>query len=526
MNIFDEINVCDNANKTLKRCFFLFFFVAVCGYLSVMVSSCPYNDDYPRYMANIHVGTIAAARHMTFLLELLMYLSNVVTDAAPFTQFISCALLACSAILCLKIFRIDTKDVWATACFIPIIVNPYILEVMLYRFDNVFMTIPMFFTILAAYLSTSNNKRWLFAQIALLVIGLLMYQAAISAYFTIFSYLFLKEIIAGAKLHAVISKMRYWLFTLLLTACFYIPFALSLTYCVQSGASVLIIPSDLESMKIIANNIARYFSVLSSDWASTPVGQIFFAIASVFALGTIAKTAENTRSIIAACVSALVVCVLFLCPIGPCLLVRVICFEGNESILPRILYTVGILISLILYDTYLLFRSNKLSEIFYKFLLSCFIVWNTVFSNSAGNIIRCLREVQRHVFYDISKDVFEVTNQNKGITRVCVVGSVRTQGMANFFKIYPIMERIIPEKWSIPSYSQIVMMNPEFAKMFWKHIPVCERYIESEYRNKELIKSHMWYDLFVLDKKLLLVSLKGKSHFEDPLRPFVQIREE
>ena len=532
MNIFDEINLFNNTNKALKQCFLFFFFVAVCGYISVMVSSCPYNDDYPRYMANIHVGTIAAARHMTFLLELLMYLSNVVTDAAPFTQIISCALLAYCAVLCLKIFNIDIKDRmgikdrWAIVCFIPIIINPYILEVMLYRFDNIFMTIPLLFAIFSAYLSVFNNKRWLFAQTALLVIGLLMYQAAISAYFTIFVYLFLKEIMTGAKLAAVISKMRYWFLTLLLTACFYIPFALSLTYCVQNGESVLIIPKNFESIRIIVHNIARYFSIFYTDWALSAIGQIFLAIITVFFIGTVSKTVENTKSIVAASFSAIVVFFLFLCPIGLCLLVRVICFEGNESILPRILYTIGILISLILHDTYLLFKCTKYSEIFYKFLLSSIVVWNIVFSNSVGNIIRCLREVQQHVFYDISKDIFEITNENKKITRVCVIGSVRTQAMANFFKLYPIMERIIPEKWSVPSYSQIVMMNSEFANMFWKHIPVCERYIESEYQSKKLLKKHMLYDLFILDNRLLLISLKEEAKFEDPLRPFVRIRNE
>ena len=157
-NFFAEINIFNPTNRSLLFAFFLFFAVAICGYLSVMILSVPYRDDWYRYFWNSHVGGSEALRSGTALVEFLFYLSDIVTDAAPFTNILSCAVLAYMACIFLKMLKVGIKDKWKIICVVPIVVNPFLLEVMLFRFDNFFITLSLLIVTIAAYLSIKNDK--------------------------------------------------------------------------------------------------------------------------------------------------------------------------------------------------------------------------------------------------------------------------------------------------------------------------------------------------------------------------------
>ena len=507
MKTFESINIVKDNKEQLRNCFLFFFFIAICGYISLIVSFCPYSDDAHRYVTNLSVGELGSLRSNTFLLELFAYLSTVITDTAPFSHIISCLFLAYSATICLKIFDVDLNNKWEVLCFAPVIINPYMLEVMMYRFDNSFITFAFMLSITSVYLSSSNNKRWLFAQVALLLLCLFTYQPALFVYFIAFTYFFINELSLGQKFVTIISKMRYWFLTLAITAICYVPFALSLRYSKVEGKSLFVIPTNIKNIRIITDNIIQYFSKLYVDWSENTAGQIFFFMFIIFALNMIFRTAVKTRSVSSILLVAIYTFIFTLCPIGTCLLLRTLVYEGNEAIV-RIMYSVGLLISLVLFSNHSLFKKNKGSDIFHNFLISIFVIWNMVFLNSAANIIQYFRELQQHVFYDISKDIFDITNKDQNIKKICITGTVETQAMSNFFKLYPIMNRIIPEQWNIPDYCRIALINPQFSKQILTNAPICEEYIESEYSNKKLIKSHMMYNIFSLDHVLLLIELK------------------
>lgn len=508
MKTFKDINIAIKDNRQLRNCFLFFFVVAVCGYISLMVSFCPYSDDAHRYVTNLSVGELSSLRSSTFIIELLAYLSDVVTDVAPFSHLLSCLFLAYSAAICLKTFDINLSDKWEVLCFAPVIINPYMLEVMMYRFDNSFITMSFVLSTTSVYLSSSNNKRWLFAQVALLFLCLFTYQPALSVYLIAFAYLFMNELSLGRKLIPTISKMRYWIMTLTITAICYAPFTFFLNYSKTKGETLFVIPASIENVQIITDNIQQYFSKLYVDWSVNAAGQLFFFMFVVFFLNIMFRTVTKTKSITSILMVTACTFVFALCPMGACLFLRTLIYKGNEAIV-RIMYSVGLLISLVLFSNYSLFKKYKGANIFYNFLMSIFIVWNMVFLNSASNIIHYFRELQQHVFYDISKDIFEITNKDKNIKKICVTGTIETQAMSNFFKLYPIMSRIIPEQWNIPDYCRIALMNPQFSNQILSNAPICEKYIESEYSKKKLIKSHMMYNVFSLDDFLLLVELKN-----------------
>lgn len=523
MEEFKEINLFDKDNYQLRKCFFFFFVVAICGYLSIMVSFCPYSDDYCRHVANFHVGTMSGQRHVTFILELIMYLSNVITDAAPFTYVISCVFLAYSAVLCLRMFKVNLNNKLEILCFVPIVINPFILEAMMYRFDNPFMTLALLLAALSAYFSSLYEKRWFILQSVPLLISFFIYQAASALYFIVLAYNFVMEIHSGTSISKTVLKMRYWFFTLLFVGFFYLPFTYLLTYFISDKGEVLILPISLENIGRIFANASYYLQTIYSDWSVNAVGEFFFCIFSIFTINTLIQTANNTKSIISVIITALGIFAFLISPSG--LYIFLAFFEGGVLIHPRIIYSMGMLMSLVLFNNCRLFKQIKISYIFYAGIVSVFCLWNVIFLNSATNVIHYYRILQRHVSYDIAKDLFSITNDNKNIKEVCITGAVKSQAMSNFVQLYPIIEKIVPEQWNIPDYCRIALMSPNFSEQMLQFIPITKEYSANNYLNKRLIKKHMWYDLFLLDEHLLLVALK--SDIKNKKQPYsiAKIRE-
>ncbi len=524
--MFGAVNIFNDTNRNLRKLFLFYFIVAICGYSALMVQEHPYSDDYCRYLANMNVGTLSSARHLTLIIETFTYLSGVITDATPFTLILSCAFLSYSAIICLKIFNIDLNNKLQILCFAPVVVNPYMLEIMLFKFDNPFTTFALLLVISSAYLSSLNSRKFFISQTLMFFLSFFMYQAASSAYFLICAYIFLSKIRDGKTLLQTISEMRYWAYTMLLAFSCYIPFTYSLSYSVAENGESFVIPKDRESIQIILANAQRYFSNLSTDWSDNTIGQIFFVLFVAGATNILLQTYTKTKSVISVIFSCFGIFVLFLCPLGACLLLRVISFIGNESVLPRCLFSFGLLISLVCYENCKIFEKTKQIRGFFAFLMIVLCLWNLIFLNSAVNIIRHFRMIQQHVLYDVSKDVYEITSKNEQISGVCIIGSIKTESTTRFRKLYPIIDRLIPEKWKIPYFCQIAFMNPDFCEKILNYLPIHKEFVESKYKNKKKIKETMHYDVYILDEKMLLIDLRDNIRYDNKLIEYAQIREE
>lgn len=524
--MLDAVNIFDDTNKKLRTWFFVYFIIAVCGYSALMVNGYPYNDDYCRYLVNVNVGTLSSGRYLTFVIESFTYLSNVITDAAPFTQVLSCAFLSYAAVICLKIFKINLDNKLQVLCFVPMVVNPYLLEIMLFRFDNPFSTFALLLVVTAAYLSSLNNRKFLIIQSVMFFLSFFMYQAASSAYFIVCAYIFLNKIRDGKTLKQIISEMKHWLYSILIAACCYIPITYSLSYSVARNGEPIVLPKDWESIQIIIANANRYFSNLYVDWSDNAIGQIFFTLFIVFVVNMLTQTYVKTKSIASVSLSGLGIFVFSLCPLGACLLLRFISFDGNECTPPRCLYSIGILISLVCYENCKIFEKIHKVRSFFGFLMSIFCLWNLIFLNSAANIIKHFQTIRQAVLYDASKDIYNIINKNEKISEVCVIGSIKTECTSRFVNLYPIINRLLPEKWKTPYLCQIALMNPDFCEKMLKYIPIYKEFTESNYKDKVKIKETMHYDLYILDKKMLLIDLRNNIKYDNELVTYAQIRDE
>ncbi len=508
--MFNEINLFDDQNKDLRNCFLFFFAIAVCSYLSIIVSSCPHNDDWCRYLANINVGTFSSNRYLTFLLECFIYFSSVITDAAPFSHVLSCIFLAYGAVVCLRIFDINLNNKLEIACFVPIVANPYMFEIMLFRFDNPFSTLAFLFCITAAYLSAKNSKKLLLTQTGIFFLSLFMYQPASSAYFIIGTYKFLEEIREGRSFFQTILKMRYWIYTLLISIVAYIPFTYSFNYCVNNDGSMIAIPSNAENINTILKNIEIYYSNLIEDWSGNMIGNLVFLIFIAFVLHSLTKI----KNFFSFWIYLLGACLLTLCPFGACVLLKAMPCVKHGFIMPRCIFSIGILVSGALYGASLLFKTSEKAYKFYIFIITCLCFWNIVFLNSTGNIVNYLYTLQRHVLYDVSKDVHEIREKNKNLSGLCFTGSLQTYAMNNFAGLYPIIYRIVPAKWHMNTICQLATIDYRFADSFLKHLSADKSFDENKYKSKKLSKSASLYDIFIWDEKVIQVHLKSSREFK------------
>lgn len=514
---FIPINVFNRSNRELRSRFLFFFVVAVCGYLSVILLQFPYADDNVRYLQNYSVGVIDSARYMPNLLEIPLYMSGIITDAAPFTRIISCFFLAYSAVICLKILKIDLNNKWQVLCAVPVIVNPYMLEVMLYKFDNPYMTLALLMVVAAAYLTRLQKISAIIIAILLLLISMFTYQVAINAYLIIFAYLFINEISSGTPVTESFRKMRHWFGVLSATVCLFLPFTTLISYYRESDGTLIIVPYNFEKLKIIIANISDYFSACCSDWSDNTVGAVFFVLFFGFCLKKIMQTLSNRRSLLPLIVLIISLFLFALCPFGVFTVLNSKIYNYSTSGV-RILYPMGILLSIVLLENQKLFEKVKNAKIFFNCILICLCMWILFFLNSAGNLIHGFRLLEQQVNYDIAKDVNAIIKENKAIAKVCVSGHIRAPATENFWRIYPIMWKMIPEWWN---NCRLILNSPPFET---KSTYVASTFSEDDFREKKLVKKHMWYDIFVLDNELLHV--KMKNNFGERFHRFIYVRKE
>jgi len=517
-NPFTEINIFKPENRQLYRCFLFFLAIAICGYLSVMILSVPYRDDWYRYFWNSHVGGSEALRGGTALIEYLFYLSNITTDAAPFSQILSCMVLAYLACIILRILKVDIENKWKIICFAPIVVNPYLLEIMLFRFDNFFMALSLLIVSIAAYISSLNRKDCFIVQTLLLFLSLFVYQVAISIYLTIFMYEFMKKIRSGNGFFSVIHRMKYWFYTLVTTALGYAPLLRYLTYYKAKDGSVLALPYNLENTKAIINNIFGYFNTLHNDWSHSTIGLIFLIMICIFIITSLIETAKTTKSGKSMLLVFFCIFVLTICPSGLYICLK---YKETASVPPRLLCGAGVFIAIVHYEVYLLLKKTKVTDLIIKTTLCLTVIWNLMFINSAVNIMRENFKARSLLEYDIAKDVFEISKTYSEISHFGIIGEIKTQTNKNFFKLYPITNRFITENFRMLAYYRLGLSHHELSKRLIKDKDVF--FYEPKYRSKKLIKKHMMYNMYILDNRILQIVLRKDKNYEKSSRFIMKI---
>lgn len=139
-----------------------------------------------------------------------------------------------------------------------------------------------------------------------------------------------------------------------------------------------------------------------------------------------------------------------------------------------------------------------------------------MFLNSAVNIIRENFRIRNLVEYDIAKDIFEISYTYPKVNHLDIVGEVMTPASKNFFKLYPVTDRIFSENLDIRhqllKYYRLGFMHNKLEKTLIKSETIFFK--EPKYSSKNLIKTRLLYDLYILDEHILQIILKNDKNLE------------
>ena len=535
-----EINIFLDKNKHLRNYFYFFFFITLCGYASVIFYHNPHCDDNARYAFNYTCGFGGDGRPGPGLLEKIMYLSNFVFDAAPFTQILSCAIVSYVTLIVLKIFdednfllKIKSKKsnyCFFLLCFVPVALNPYILEVFLFRFDNLFINVAYLCSTLAAYLSTKNNRGCLGFQILFLFYCLIFYQAAISAYCIIFIFKFLEEIICKNSIDRVIRKFSDWFATIFFTLILYLPLLLNLDTEVRNpDRCKYIIPYDFENLEIICKNFLDYLIEFKADWSETVVGIFIFALFLITLADCLIRACKK-ENLLKKIFNLFMVILLFfgllVAIFGVNTFLPKSYYISFEKINPRTIYCIGIAISFLFFynfKNFCILNSQKLLSTLYKIALFIFSLWNIVILNSFGNIFDKQYGFLNHIYYELGKDLNEIMQDSNEKELYLHFNGLPKVSSANLFlSEYPFFNKFFIKDWHFFITAQLIPYSPELYsqlskskvsyKLFFSNSllfnPLEGIVYDQKYFSKKNLKQNFWYDISILDEKIIDVFFK------------------
>ncbi|GHU13890.1 hypothetical protein FACS189449_09820 [Alphaproteobacteria bacterium] len=314
----------------------------------------------------------------------------------------------------------------------------------------------------------------------------------------------------------IILETRHWFRNILVTLVIYLPIITSAgTKKVKSIFHEVLPESFSEITNDILGNIYLYFHGLYFDWSCNAVGVIFFLVLVVFFASFVIdawKNIENkpiAMSRIAMISFGLVI--FLLCPLGANIPINLLHHKVGGELEPRLLYAFGILISCILYKNYLFMESRKILKNLYKAFLFFFALWNIIYMNSFGNIMHMQKILQNNVFYDMANDFYEIKNQDPRFFLLSVIGNIHTPAADNFFKLYPINRRILPEWWDMAIFHMLGLYIQDQNNLSLVKIDIEDR----NWQGKVLLKSKQWYDIYTVGGTRISVEMKSCSGEQD-----------
>src|SRR5690625_1156357 len=158
-------------------------------------------------------------RHLaTTIAQLYSNSREVIVDVSPLAWFISVSLLAASAKLIYGKLKGPFKR-YALPLALVFLINPFFIENLLYRYDNLGMMMGLFLSVLA--FSLPEDKRNFFIKTLLLLLALNFYQTFSNLYIASVVVLIILRASCGFSLKVII---RYFFYFFALLLIFYLFF--------------------------------------------------------------------------------------------------------------------------------------------------------------------------------------------------------------------------------------------------------------------------------------------------------------
>ena len=406
-------------------CLFGLSFLAI---FSILRANFNYYDDLGR-VAMGYRGWSNFSRYLSSLGSIFLHGDTYLTDISPWPQILSIFLMSIASLFLLKLFTKKEKfTFWNIISVLPLIINPYFLECLSYKYDAPYMAFFFFSSIFP--LLFSNQKTKLYASIIFFCTLMMCatYQASSGIFIIGVFFYTLSDWSNGTsfkKSFIFLSKSLLFYFgSLLIFKIFFMQ--TSDTYVTNILFSILELPMGF------IKNLCQYYTLFLKDFKIEWLILILGILLS-FILTNVLESKKSKGKTLGLTLLVLFVSILACFGIYPAFT------EPLYS--PRAMYGLGGVLTILMViccDK----EKNYLGKILTLVLVYCFFV----FSLTYGNALNVQKEYTEMRILFVLSDLNELdVAKNEKIKKVKIEGNIGySPVILNMPNDYDMLKRLVP----------------------------------------------------------------------------------
>lgn len=488
-----------------RRRILLYVLILIALYtMPILMADRYYIDDLGR-SARGYYGGSSNGRPMADLIMFLIGFGGINVDLSPLPMMIAVVVFSVSSVHFVTSVKKDHGVYYSVLLPISIIINPFILENLSYKYDVVTMIVSMS-SILIAYSGFNNNKTTYLFGTFFALISLLCYQAAIGLFasLAIFEFIFVtyNNSIEKKTLKAcfLLASSRFFQ---LLTAIILYKLIISVFFPHDGNDYAIkhseIIPFTHDGLEILLNNLYNFFKMTTTYLSSVPFPiLVLMTLLTIGSLIYIAVKTWNVKSSYGMVASAVIITsplLVYLFSIAHLLLLK------HPVVEPRVLISFS---AITLMPFYLSFTHGKLKRVS-TCLLALFVAFSYTYSYAYGNALKSVKSYEDYVSMSISTDIKKIDPDAKLLIQTSGFMDYPPQAMLTIEK-YPSIKKLLPRylnnNWSWAFH--------QLRRFGIKNNPA---WITSDkvkdLKNMNLLVNRNDYEISS-NKEVLLIRLKGK----------------
>lgn len=480
---FEQLKKLKTDLLSFKRTFIVLFILILVALSAIIRADYFFRDDLARVVLG-YKGWDDFGRFGSNALSSVIHAGTYLTDVSPLPQIISAAILAVSAILLVYVFkntdRLRKTDI---AAAIPMILSPFVLQCVSYKYDSPYMALAIFFGILP-FLFWNNCQALFFAVSVISTVSMcLFYQSASGIYIVLAILLLLREWnVKENGLKPLFKKTGVSVLGYALGIIVFKVFLLPMASSSYRETATLPLNNLLSGM---FNNVVAYYKTvlhcLKLEWT--------LIIAAIFILFPLymAKKSKQNKLLSFGLSSVLLVLASFM-SYGVYLILEDPSFEF------RSLIGFGVLTSAVLLmnsDFEKKFNCSSLAALALSVMLFSF-------SFTYGNALNAHSKYVDEKFTKLSQDICEIEGiDNYSNIAICFDGEI---GSAKSLKNMPsnyqnLRNMIINDRWE----------HLKFIHYYgFDNMSLCEKQDLPENLLFETVNDNLWYTIKVCDNYILV----------------------
>jgi hypothetical protein len=451
-----------NIDRKISRRNALFIMLAIglTYLLPFLIADIYYVDDFSRAQTG-YTGWGRLGRPLSdLIMQSIGFSGNSLVDTSPLPQILAVTVLCIGIYLCtLRTFK--EVSFIKLIIFSIILVNPFFLQNMVYKYDSLPMSIGVFCCCIAYWFRSKNRYMDVFISTSLLVVSLCLYQSSTNIMIGLIALIAITPLFYSSepKQHSIdfIIKCLAYILSYVLYMAFITPY-----YGSQTSRGE-IIPLDTNGLTLIGETVTKTYELISvlfigpishfTLYIAIPISIIGFIYSLVKSL---THNKHTSWSIFSTSLIALSPIIALSGIIGPLFLIK------NVDIVPRTLTG-----SSVTYILILLFSYFGIKELTKKIsALSAFnviLIYPIAFSISLSFVfmssMKSQRAYERVVIASIYHDILS-SKELQDAKEITTLGSVTFSPIfLNNVSHYPILYKIGAMLYDWTTYLQLSSLN-------------------------------------------------------------------